>query len=122
MSRINGNKLASAGFSLPYPEIFFKLQPDIAAACDELESKGIVKPTQETLNTIVERIHTDVCKRYPDLARQAEEFELHNSVISSDMLEVDGVLIQQRGFFRGLIAFLLLRELLRRRRRRRRRF
>jgi hypothetical protein len=117
MSRVSGQRPASIVNPAPYPEIFFRLQPDISAACDEWESNGIRRPTQGAFDHMVERIHDNVCLRYPDLARQAEEFDRNNAAFPYNTPESSAIRVQQRGFFRGLIAFLLLRELLRRRRR-----
>jgi hypothetical protein len=120
MSRMRDKWPVPIANPTPFPEIFFRLQPDISAACDEWENKGIRRPTQEEFNLMVERIHDSACNRYPDLARQAEEYGKESAFGHNEALELFDVQIQQRGFFRGLIAFLLLRELIRRRRKRRR--
>jgi hypothetical protein len=106
-------------YPLAQPEIYYKLQPDILQACDEMENQGITTPTSEQVQIMTDRIYNNVSRRYPDLAKLAQEYEKNQLATSYEQVEMFGIRIEQRGLFRGLIAFLLLSELFRRRRFRR---
>lgn len=102
-----------------HPELYYRLQSDVAQACDELDRAGVKMLTAEVVAQTTDRIHDSVCRRYPDLVREAQRYEDGFVAATQEFLTVYGIKIQQRGFFRDLIAFLLLGEFFRRRRRRR---
>ncbi len=109
---VPANLLGGAGNAI-YPEIYFRMQPEIEAACDRWAQQGIRKPTQAQLDTTVTEVQNRCTKRWPELARAAQEYE--KSTSAGQTLTMEGLTIQQRGGWNGLIAFLLLAELFRRR-------
>lgn len=117
------NSLATMPIRITYPEVFYKVQPYIMMACDEIDANGSMMPTQEMIDNISDSIYDDVCRMYPDIAEYAR---------GSDNLKTDPPIergevrrqpemfnrrFRRRGMFRDFIDFLLLQELFRRRRR-----
>lgn len=106
-----------------YPEIFYKLQPYILMACDQMESCDSLMPTQDMLEQMCDSIHDEVCRMHPDLAEYANSCERKSSAdpsISQVITIVPGIFgrnFRRRGMFRDIIEILLLSELFRRRRR-----
>lgn len=116
---------------LVYPEIFYKLQPFIILACDQMDSQNLMNPTQDILDQISDGIHDDFCKMYPDLADYAKSND--NSDPSADDPPDDPPptryssppgppppyrrrrRFRRRGMLRDLVDILLLSERNRRR-------
>ncbi|MFZ5974709.1 MAG: hypothetical protein ACOYU3_04785 [Bacillota bacterium] len=111
-----------------YPDIYYKLQPHIMRACDEMEMYEMM-PGVEMIEHKCDQIHDNVCRMHPDLAEYAREYEIQaNNPMDppEDYMShnPDGFgfrMFRRRGLFGDLIRILLLSELFRRRRRRRRR-
>jgi hypothetical protein len=123
-----------------YPEVFYKLQPYVMMACDQMDAYGYMMPTQEIIEHMSDNICDDVCKMYPDLAEYAHKND--NTMKADPPNDPDGRMgdhgfmsdnegfmrdrdrfgfgrgFRRRGFFRDFIDILLLSELFGRRRRR----
>jgi len=56
-----------------YPEIYYKLQPYISAACDIMDSYGITMPTQKQLDDMTDGIYEEFVRTYPDMAEYMSE-------------------------------------------------
>jgi hypothetical protein len=122
MKTKNGKPPVMAGgiaYPLIHPEIFYRLQPEIVEACDEMERNGVKTPTKEIIEQMVTRIRENVSKKYPDLAQYAQEYERNLPVASIQSTDMFGIQVASQGVFFDLIAFLLLGEFFGRRRRRR---
>jgi hypothetical protein len=116
-------------YKMMYPDIYYKLQPHILMACDEMDMYGQMMPTQEMVEQMTDRIHDNVCKMHPELAEYANEYEKTIQTIVPEFRpddfrrdgrdEHDGFRprFRRRGPFRDLISILLLSELFGRRRR-----
>ncbi len=109
--------LGGAGDAI-YPEIYFRMQPEIEAACERWEQQGIRQPSQAQLDATVTEVQNRCAQRWPELARTAQEYEKHAT--GGQTMTMEGLTIQQFGGWNSLIAFLLLRDFFNRRRRRRR--
>lgn len=113
-----------------YPEIYYKLQPFIMMACDQMEVCGPQMPTQEMVENMCDHIHTQVCHMHPEIAEYAQKcdndpgddpdppagFRFGGFERGMDRMGF-GFPFRRRGPFRDLISILLLSELFRRRRR-----
>lgn len=113
-----------------YPELFYKLQPFIIMACDQMDtySFGTMIPTQDMVEQLSDNIHDDVCRIYPDIAEYADSIDRANKgeqpvIMIRDQRMFDrnfdmlGHRFTRRGVLRDLINILLISELFRRRRR-----
>ena len=115
-----------------YPEIYYKIQPHIMRACDEMDMYELM-PSEEMIEHKCDQIYDGVCRMYPELAEYANEYE-RQADNSSHLPEESGShnpdgfefgrrrRFRPRGLFRDFIRILLLSELFDRRRRRRRFF
>ncbi len=104
-------------YRIVYPEIFYKLQPFVLMACDEMDVYGMVN--QEMIEKMADNIYDDVCRMYPDMVEYAREQERKASSIPG-VAEVQAPFrggFRRRGLLRDIIEILLLSELFRRRRR-----
>ncbi len=101
-----------------YPEVFYKVQPFIMMACDQMDMYQM--PTQAMVDKMADDIHDDVCRMYPDMAEYAQSYgenanaDLSESVQTRDPRMFDRR-FRRRGLFRDLIGILLLQELFGRR-------
>lgn len=104
-------------YRLVYPEIFYKLQPFVMMACDQMDSAAAM-PSQDVIEGMADRIYEDVCRMYPDIEEYAREREksAQNNPALSEVLSVRR--FRRRGLLRDIIEILLLSELFGRRRRR----
>ena len=114
-------------YQLAYPEVYYRLQPHIMMACDQMDSYGYAMPTQEVMDQMADGIYNDVIRLYPDMIDYdgatiptvsigdpngfGHGFRDRNSGVGF------GRGFGRRGLFRDLIDILLLSELFRRRRR-----
>ena len=96
-----------------YPEIYYKIQPHILMACDEMDMHGCFAPTQEIIMCMCDRICSNLFRVYPEMARYDIEYEPDSR---GDHWQASQFGFRRRGPFRDFIAFLLLAELFRRRR------
>ena len=103
-----------------YPEVFYKVQPFIVMACDQMEAMGGM-PTQSMIDQMTDRIYEDVCQMYPEMAEYAQSTALQEN---DQLLSVQygrrynrrsQSRFRRRGLFRDLIDILFLYELLGRR-------
>lgn len=119
-------------YPMVYPDIYYKVQPHIMRACDEMDMY-MMMPSMEMIEHKCDQIHDEVCRIHTDLAEYSREYEMqaNNIADTSEDYEShnpDGFFrrdrrrFRRRGLFGDLIRILLLRELFGRRRRRRRRF
>ncbi|MDD3692801.1 MAG: hypothetical protein PHX02_02720 [Oscillospiraceae bacterium] len=104
-------------YRVVYPEIFYKLQPFVLMACDEMDAHGIIN--QEMIEKMADSIYNDVRRMYPDMVEYAHEQERKASSIPA-VTEVQAPFrgrFRRRGLLRDIIEILILSELFRRRRR-----
>jgi FMN phosphatase YigB (HAD superfamily) len=110
-------------YRVAYPEIYYKCQPFVMMACDQMDAVSSEMPTQEMIEMMADNIYDDICRMYPDMVeyiRSAEQKGGANipaqGFITFDR-DRDRSRFRRRGVFRDFIEFLLLSELFRRRRR-----
>lgn len=60
-----------------YPEIYYKVQPHILMACDQLDALGVI-PTKELLENAADMIHDDIMNTHPEMAEQYGDQEEAN--------------------------------------------
>lgn len=125
-------------YRLVYPEIFYRLQPFVMVACDQMDIGGNFLPTQEMVEQVTDGIYNDVTQMYPELA---DNMYSQNPGNNNDMPVNDPPYapvfngfgrgfrgrdfdqdffprrFRRRGSLQDLISILLLSELFRRRRR-----
>lgn len=98
-------------YSNMYPDIYYKLQPHVSMACDEMEINGLMLPTTRMMNCMCSRIHENVCRMYPEMLNYANSWSAAPNPQAMDYdRSFDG------GPIKDIIAVLLLAELFRRRR------
>lgn len=99
--------------NLVYPEIYYKVQPFVMFACDQLQSGGNTI-CQAALDQVGESIYTNVCIMNPDLEEYASTYPTQAQTQSVSATQRNGGLFRRRGVFQDFIDILLLNELLRR--------
>ncbi len=103
----NGNQQIAS-----YPEIFYKVQPFVLLACDQLNLRG-GPLTQAQADQITEEIYNNVCQMHPDLADYAQLYEMRTNDRFATMQigprHRPG--FRRRGMLRDLIDILFLREI-----------
>lgn len=107
-----------------YPDVYYKIQPFVMMACDEMDASDYGMPSYETVRHISDRICDDVYRVHPDLAEQDHYLGMSYEAASAYNVTENVVEAQQYyrgGVFRDLVTIILLNELFRRGRRRRRR-
>ena len=82
-----------------YPDVYYKVQPFVMMACDEMDAYGCMMPNHDMLRQTTDRIYHDIGRMHPELA------------------EVQSLQIGEGGFFNDLITIMLLNEFFHRRRR-----
>lgn len=93
-----------------YPEIYYKVQPFIIFACDQMESsKHMIN--QNMLDQVGDDIYTKVCEMYPDIEEYANQYPIKMSVESSQRQRR---FFRRRGVFQDFVDLLLINELFRR--------
>ncbi|CDZ23723.1 hypothetical protein CCDG5_0592 [[Clostridium] cellulosi] len=101
-----------------YPEIYYKLQPYISAACDIMDSYGITMPTQKQLDDMTDGIYEEFVRTYPDMAEYMSEQSTRNNPNDPPPFSGGfrrfrpGFRFRRRGLGRDFISALLLAELL----------
>ena len=103
-------------YPMLYPDIYYKVQPFIVRACDEMTMMGMMMPTQEAMDKMTERVTDNVCKMYPDMAKYAQDYEAKVMVESSYDSDDFMGRRHRRGLLGDLISILLFSELFRGRR------
>jgi len=110
-------------YKVVYPEVYYKLQPYIMLACDQVDIYGSQMPTQAIIDQITNGIYEDVCLMHPDLVEYDPgytENQRKNQTVpvnyGSDNRRYDRR-YRRRGFLRDLIDILFLQEFFSRRRR-----
>jgi hypothetical protein len=114
--------------NMAYPEIFYKIQPYVLMACDQMDTYGTLMPSQKMIEQISDNIYENACKTHPDLA----EYARNNEANPNEDPEVAEVISRRGGGGRphfppfrprrggavgDLIDILLISEFFRRRRR-----
>lgn len=107
-----------------YPEVYYKVQPFIMMACDEMDSYNMGMPSCDMIRQISDQIYDDVLRVHPDLMMEEEEDFQEISYEAAEAYNLtDNFAESQRfrrrrrpRFFRDLIDILLLTEFFRRRR------
>jgi hypothetical protein len=108
-----------------YPEVYYKVQPFVMMACDEMDAYNMGMPSYDMFRQISDQIYDDVLRMHPDLMEDEVEEEYmemsHEAAVAYNI--ADGFAESQRfrrrrrhRFFRDLIDILLLTEFFRRRR------
>lgn len=114
----------AVAYQMAFPEIYYKLQPYVMMACDQMDLKDSTMINQDMLDSISDSIYDDIRKRDPTLAEYVHNQESaadSNPVIQTATFGDPGMFgwrFRRRGLFRDLIDILLLSELFGRRRRR----
>lgn len=104
-----------------YPDVYYKVQPFVMMACDEMDADHYEMPAQEMIRHASDQIYQDVCRIHPDLAARDHYREMSYEAASAYNISENFIEAQQffgGGFFNDLIDIMLLNELFRRRRRR----
>lgn len=117
------NNMQYMPYRVIYPELYYRLQPYILSACDELDSYDTM-PSQEMIEKMSDSIYEDMLRMYPDFSDYIRE---HGGTGDDSRAAMNPIVSVQRfrprsrrrGLFRDFIDILLLSELNRRRRRRR---
>lgn len=121
---------ANSNGTMMYPEVYYRVQPFIMSACDQMDSYGTVN--QEMIDLMTEDIYNDISDLHPDLIEYANQ----NGAIQATSIETqqrDGDYyrdrdwdrdrnyffpgyrrFRRRGLLRDFISVLLLNELFRR--------
>lgn len=55
-----------------YPDMYYKIQPHVLMACDEMDAHGVMMPTNQMMGCMVKHIYDNVCKMYPDMANYGQ--------------------------------------------------
>lgn len=96
-----------------YPEVYYKLKPYISMACDLMDSYGIIVPTQQQVDDMVDGIYNDFCRMYPDMSEYMKNDG--SGGVSDPPPFRDGFSpmfgFRRRGLGRDFIEALLLAEL-----------
>ena len=103
-----------------YPDVYYKVQPFVMMACDEMDAQNYGIPTRDAVRQISDQIYEDVCRVHPDLAERGRYQGA--SLEAAAAYSVPGSIVEAQRLFRGdffndLIDIILLNELFRRRRR-----
>lgn len=108
-------------YRVVYPEIYYKVQPFIIMACDQLDTYSSELPSQEMVENMSDTISDNMSKMYPDMAEYMKSADDTTAVPTESMFGFDrdrfGSNFRRRGLFRDFVDILLLSELFRRRRR-----
>ncbi|MBN7772455.1 hypothetical protein [Clostridium aminobutyricum] len=103
--------------NLVYPEVYYKVQPFVMFACDQMQNcgNGI---NQKILDQVGENIYTNVCVMHPDIEEYANSCQPQKYSIRALEHDVEiqsnGGLFRRRGLFQDFVDLLLLNELVRR--------
>ena len=86
-----------------YPEIYYKVEPYILSACDEMHSFGSAMPNKKAISAMSEKVYKQVTEAYPELRNYETE-------------SIDVKAARSNGLFRDFLDVLLIYELIGRRR------
>ena len=103
-----------------YPDVYYKVQPFVMMACDEMDAYDYGMPSPDMIKQITDQIYQDVCQTHPDIAEQTNYHEMSYEAASAYNVPAGFVQAQQLGgggFFNDLVTIVLLNEIFRRRRR-----
>jgi hypothetical protein len=123
---INGAR----AYATMYPEIYYKIQPFIIRACDEMDMYDFM-PSEEMIDFQTDQIFDNVNRMYPELAQYAQDYErqmensprLPQEFVPGDPDNLEMMRRRRprsRGLLSDVIRILLISELFNRRRFRRR--
>ncbi len=113
-------------YRMAYPEIYYKCQPFIMMACDQIDAFTCEMPTQEMIEKMSDTIYDDICRMYPDMAEyvRCTEPKINADPPPIPLIfdpdrerDMSGRRFRRRGLFRDFLDVLLFSELFRRRRR-----
>ncbi|HOV70061.1 MAG TPA: hypothetical protein PLZ84_07025 [Clostridia bacterium] len=105
-----------APYAAVFPEIYYKLQPLILMACDQIDPMGPM-PSQDMLDQIADGIYEDMMQLYPEMSDYIRQYETQQVPFVPGRPPFFRRRFRRRGPFRDIIDILLFLELLRRRRR-----
>lgn len=117
-------------YSAMYPEIYYKIQPHIMRACDEMDMYDVM-PSEDMINYQTDQITDNVSRMYPELAQYARDSEIqmeNPARLPQEFGPGDPGGLEMtrrrrprsRGLLGDLVGILLISELFNRRRFRRR--
>lgn len=113
----------SKGCRRIYPDVYYKIQPHVIMACDEMEDYDDCEmPSEEMIREISNQIYENICRMYPEYAEPTPYRGMAYEAAAAYGL-TDHIESQQfggGGIFGDLVTIVLLNELFGRRRRRRR--
>lgn len=104
-----------------YPDVYYKVQPFVMMACDEMDAYNMGVPAHDMVRQISDQIYNDVVRVHPELAEDDDYQEMsYEAAVAYNMegpyAETQRFRGRRRGVFRDLILILLLNEIFRRRR------
>jgi hypothetical protein len=93
--------------------------PFVMMVCDEMDAYDYGMPSQDMIGQMTDQISQDVLRIHPDVAEQANFYEMSYEAASAYNIPSSVVEAQQFGgrFFNDLVTIVLLDEIFRRRRR-----
>lgn len=105
-----------------YPDVYYKVQPFVMMACDELDADNYGMPTRDMVRQLSDQIYGDVGRVHPDLAEREHYSYSGMAYEAAAAYGIPGSQVEAQQFFRGgffndLIDIMLLNEFFRRRRR-----
>jgi hypothetical protein len=101
----------AGAYTWMYPDIYYKIQPHVTMACDEMDMNGWMMPTRKMMLCMCDRIHENVVRMYPEMRNYTGNW------YAAPMMQVmDDDMPLNNGPIKDIIAILLLSELFRRRR------
>jgi len=92
---------AATAYESVYPDMYYKMQPFIVSACDQMDRYEYSAPTRVGIQQTSDRLYTEMCKIYPEFTYYA----------GANAQRFGG-----RGLFNTFLDILLLNELFGRRR------
>ena len=103
-----------------YPEIYYKVEPYILSACDEMTSFGSDMPAKKAISAMSERVYAQIMEAYPELrvyeAQSAGAGSVEDTAVKNTA--GDKVTAARRSSLLGdFLDVLLIYELIGRRRR-----
>jgi hypothetical protein len=106
-----------------YPEVYYKVQPYILMACDEIDIyDDFEMPSSDMIMQMSDQIYSDVCRMHPECMGSEPFREMSQEAAAAYQIygNVEYQQVGPGGLFNDLITIMLLNELFGRRRRRRR--
>lgn len=113
------------GTNRVYPDIYYKIQPYVMMACDEIDVyDDFEMPSSDMIRQMSDQIYSDVCRMHPECVEYGPFREMSEEAAAAYSIygNVEYQQFGRGGLFNDLITIILVNELFGRRRRRRRRY